>query len=178
VYTARPMRRELMTEIDGREMAVTVELAADGRWLVAIGQGPARLVDAVEIRPGTWSLLCEGRSIVVDVDRRAPGAALMIAGEELRVELADARRKRLAQAVGQAGRGAARGETVRAPIAGKVVVIPVALGQEVAAGEGVAVLEAMKMENEIRADRGGTVAAIKVTAGQSVDTGEVLLVLE
>ena len=172
------MRRELMTEIDGREVAVTVELAADGRWLVAVGEGPARPVDAVEIRPGTWSLLCEGRSLVIDVDRRAGGTALLVEGEELQVELVDARRRRLAQAVGQGGRASTRGETVRAPIAGKVVLIRVAVGQEVAAGEGVAVLEAMKMENEIRADRGGTVAAIKVTAGQSVDTGEVLVVLE
>ncbi|HLU68393.1 MAG TPA: biotin/lipoyl-containing protein [Kofleriaceae bacterium] len=172
------MRRELSAQIGGREVGVVVELAPDGRWTVAVGDGPARPVDAVEIRPGTWSLLCEGRSILVDVDRRAQGAALLVAGEEVAVELVDARRRRLAQAVGQGGRAAGRGETVRAPIAGKVVLIPVEVGQEVAAGQGVVVLEAMKMENEIRADRGGVVSAIRVEPGQSVETGETLVVLE
>jgi biotin carboxyl carrier protein len=172
------MRRELSLEIGGREVGVAVELAADGSWLVAVAGGPAQAVDAVEIRPGTWSLLVAGRSMVVDVDQSGPAVAILVAGEELRTELVDARRRRLAQAVGQGARGPARGEAVRAPIAGKVVVVPVAIGQEVAAGERVAVLEAMKMENEIRAERGGVVQAIKVAAGQSVDTGEVLLILE
>src|SRR6185503_1696719 len=124
-------------------------------------------VDAVEIRPGTWSLLVDGRSIVVDVDRRSASTALLVGGEEVKLELVDARRSRLAQAVG-AGRAGTRGELVRAPIAGKVVKLLVDAGAEVSAGQGVAVLEAMKMENEIRADRGGAVETIHVKPGQSV----------
>jgi acetyl-CoA/propionyl-CoA carboxylase biotin carboxyl carrier protein len=50
-------------------------------------------------------------------------------------------------------------------------------GDEIAAGQPVAVLEAMKMENEIVAERGGKVAEVKKEAGQSVETGELLLVL-
>ena len=170
------MRHELSATLGGREVAITVERDRDGGWRVALEGGPARPVDAVEIRPGTWSLLVDGRSILVDLDRRAAGTALLVGGEEAIVELADARKRRLAQAV-SGGRAAARGELVRAPIAGKVVKLLVAAGAEVAAGQGVAVLEAMKMENEIRADRGGTVESVHVQPGQSVDTGELLLTL-
>jgi biotin carboxyl carrier protein len=59
-----------------------------------------------------------------------------------------------------------------------VVTILVAAGDAVEAGQGVAVLEAMKMENEIKADRGGTVAAIHAEAGQSVEANDQLVTLE
>ena len=74
-------------------------------------------------------------------------------------------------------RGVARGETLRAPIAGKVVKVLVAVGDEVAAGSPVIVLEAMKMENELVAERGGKVTAVNKQAGQAVDTGDVLVEL-
>lgn len=172
------MRHELSATLGGREVAVTVERGRDGQWRVAVDGGSERPVDAVEIRPGTWSLLVDGRSIVVDVDRRAGATALLVGGEEVRLELADARRTRLAQAVGAGGRASARGELVRAPIAGKVVKLLVAAGAEVSAGQGVAVLEAMKMENEIAAPRGGKIRSIEVEPGQPVESGARLVVLE
>jgi len=171
------MRHELSASLGGREVEITVERSRDGQWRVALDGGPERSVDAVEIRPGTWSLLVDGRSILVDLDRRAGATALMVGGEEVVVELVDARKRRLAQAVGAGSRAGARGELVRAPIAGKVVKLLVAAGADVTAGQGVAVLEAMKMENEIRADRGGTVDVIHVQPGQSVDSGELLVTL-
>ncbi|HEU5061401.1 MAG TPA: biotin/lipoyl-containing protein [Kofleriaceae bacterium] len=169
------MRHELSAMLGGREVAISVERGRDGGWRVSVDGAPERPVDAVEIRPGTWSILLDGRSLLVDVDRRAAGTALLVAGEEVAIELADARKRRLAQAV--AGRPAATGELIRAPIAGRVVKLLVAVGDTVTAGQGVAVLEAMKMENEIRADRGGTVSAVGAQAGQSVETGALLLTL-
>jgi biotin carboxyl carrier protein len=70
---------------------------------------------------------------------------------------------------------AARGESIRAPIAGKVVKVLVAVGDPVAVGAAVIVLEAMKMENQLVAERGGTVTAIHKAAGQAVDTGDLLV---
>jgi len=158
-------------------VAVGVELAADGRWQVSIDGQAARMVDAVEIRPGTWSLVSDGYSLVVDLDQQTQGPAVLFGGAEARIELVDARRRRLAQAVGQGPRSAASGEVVAAPIAGKVVQVLVEVGDEVAPGQRVAVLEAMKMENEIQAARGGTVEAVHVTPGESVETQEPLLTL-
>ena len=169
------MRHELSAILGGREVAITIERGRDGQWRVALDGGPERPVDAVEIRPGTWSILLDGRSLVVDVDRRAGRTSLLVGGEEVAIEIADARKRRLAQSV--AGRHAASGELIRAPIAGRVVKLLVEVGQAVTAGQGVAVLEAMKMENEIRADRGGTVAAIGAQSGQSVESGALLVTL-
>jgi glutaconyl-CoA/methylmalonyl-CoA decarboxylase subunit gamma len=171
------MRREISAQVAGREVTIAIEPSADGRWQVAVDGQQARLVDAVEIRPGTWSLLCDGLSLVVDLDRRAAGPAMLYAGGEADVELVDARRRRLAQSVAQGGRGAQHGEVVRAPIAGRVVKLLVAAGDQVAANQGVAVLEAMKMENEIKAARGGVVETVHVQPGQSVETQEPLLTL-
>jgi len=174
----RAMRREIFATVEGREATILVETSSpEGRWQVSIDGQPARLVDAVEIRPGMWSLLCDGLSLVVDLDRRAQGPALLFAGSEARVELVDARRRRLAQAVGQGASAAQAGEVVRAPIAGRVVKLLVSPGDEVAANQGVAVLEAMKMENEIKADRGGVVETVHVRTGQSVETQEPLFTL-
>jgi biotin carboxyl carrier protein len=168
------MRREISATVEGREVTIGIEPSADGRWQISVDGQAARLVDAVEIRPGTWSLLADGISLVVDLDRRTPPAVLF-AGAEARVELVDARRRRLARSVAQGG--AQNGEVVRAPIAGRVVKLLVAAGDQVAADQGVAVLEAMKMENEIKAARGGVVETLHVQPGQSVDTQEPLITL-
>ncbi len=170
------MRREISATVEGREMTIVIEPSADGRWQVSVNGQGARLVDAVEIRPGTWSLLADGLSLMVDLDRRTP-AAVLFAGVEARVELVDARRRRLARSVAQGAQGAQNGEVVRAPIAGRVVKLLVAAGDQVAADQGVAVLEAMKMENEIKAARGGVVETLHVQPGQSVDTQEPLITL-
>ncbi|HEX7704038.1 MAG TPA: biotin/lipoyl-containing protein, partial [Kofleriaceae bacterium] len=71
-----------------------------------------------------------------------------------------------------------RGEALRAPIAGKVVKVLVAVGDNVAPGTAVIVLEAMKMENELVSERGGTVKVVHKQAGQAVDTGDTLVELE
>jgi len=65
-----------------------------------------------------------------------------------------------------------------APIPGKVVKVHVAVGDEVAAGRPLVVLEAMKMENELTAEQAGTVTAVHVEPGRTVDTGAVLVELE
>jgi len=72
---------------------------------------------------------------------------------------------------------AARGESVRAPIAGKVVKVLVAVGDQVAPGSAVIVLEAMKMENELAAPRDGTVKRVLVRAGDTVERQALLVEL-
>lgn len=169
------MGRELCATIGSTEVTVTVEATESSNWRVVI-DGAEREVDALRVAPGLWSLLIDGRSYLVDVDERASGIVILSRGLETPVTVEDARRKQLAAAVG-ATSGAAHGETIVAPIAGRVVKLLVEGGTEVTAGQGVIVLEAMKMENEIKADRGGRVEAIHVEAGQSVETREKLITL-
>ncbi len=169
------MKRELIVTADGRDRTVTVDgPQPDGTFHVTI-DGTLRVVDGRAIRPGTWSLVIEGRSFVVDLDPRRNAIHASVGASEANLQVEDALHRRLSQAAGP--RTAARGETLRAPIAGKVVKVLVSQGDQVTPGTPVIVLEAMKMENEIVAERGGTVSAIHKTAGQAVDTGDLLIEL-
>ena len=170
------VKRELYVTADGRDRVLVVDgPQPDGRVRVTI-DGAERLVDARAIRPGTWSLVIDGRQFLVDLDRRRGGIAASVGASEAMLQVEDAQHRRLAQAAA-GGRNAARGETIRAPIAGKVVKVLVAVGDAVLHGQAVIVLEAMKMENELVAERGGTVASVHKQAGQAVDTGDVLVEL-
>lgn len=169
------MKRELIVTADGTDRTVVVDgPQADGRFKISI-DGAERLVDAKQLRPGTWSLLLDGRQFVVDLDRRRAGIAASVGASEAVLTVEDALHRRLASAAGP--RTQPRGESLRAPIAGKVVKVLVAVGDQVAPGTAVIVLEAMKMENELIAERGGTVASISKSAGQAVDTGDLLVEL-
>ncbi len=170
-----PVKRELIVTAQGRDRTVVVDgPLEDGKFRISI-DGEERLVDARALRPGTWSLIIGGASFVVDLDPRRGGVAASVGASEVMLQVEDALHKRLATAAGP--RAAARGETIRAPIAGKVVKLLVAVGDQVAPGTPVIVLEAMKMENELVAERGGAVTSIHKTAGQAVDTGDLLVEL-
>ena len=91
------------------------------------------------------------------------------------VTLTDPKRLRGALASGAHGEGAAR---IVAPMPGKVVRLLVAAGQSVATGSGIAVVEAMKMQNEMKSPKAGTVVSINVAAGATVNGGDLLAVIE
>ena len=76
------------------------------------------------------------------------------------------------------GGGTAASGSIEAPMQGTIVKVLVEVGQEVEAGAGVLVLEAMKMENQINAETAGTVKEIKVAAGDTVGGGDILAVIE
>ncbi len=173
--TGRLVKRELVITADGTDRTVIVEGPLENDTFRVTIDGVQHLVDARPIRPGTWSIVLDGRNHVVDLDPRRGQLAASVGATEVSLQVEDALHRRLAAAAGP--RGAARGETLRAPIAGKVVKVLCAVGDQVAAGTAVLVLEAMKMENELVAERGGTVSAIHKEAGQAVDTGEVLVEL-
>ena len=167
------MKRELIVTAEGRDRTVIVDgPGPDGRFRISI-DGVEHGVDAALLRPGSWSLIIAGRSYQVDLDRRRGGIAASVGAGEVMLQVEDALHRRLASAAGT--RAPARGESIRAPIAGKVVKVLVAVGDQVAPGSAVIVLEAMKMENELAAERGGTVSAIYKAAGQAVDTGDLLV---
>ena len=174
------MKRELIVTADGRDRDVVVEGPLDdGRFRVTI-DGAATIVDARAVRAGTWSLIVfgsgSGESLTVDLDHRRGGVVATVGASEIALQVEDALHRKLARAAGTRAT-AARGEQVRAPIAGKVVKVLHAVGDTVAPGAAVIVLEAMKMENELASERGGTITAVHKQAGQAVETGEVLVEL-
>jgi biotin carboxyl carrier protein len=170
------MKRELIVTAHGLDRTVTVDGPLDdGRFRVTL-DGTARLVDARPLRPGTRSLVIDDQSFLVDLDPRRTGLAASVGDTETLLQVEDALHRRLARAAGSRA-SVARGEAIRAPIAGKVVKVLVSPGDQVSPGTSVIVLEAMKMENELVAERGGTVTALHKSAGQAVDTGDLLVEL-
>jgi len=162
-YFARIGHNEYEIEIDGGTVLV------DGE---PVDLDLQRMGD-----PELYSLLCNGRSyeLLVEEDRYRYGVTLR--GDRYDVLVEDERQRRL-----NAGRRLSMlpdGElAVVAPIPGLVVKVLVDVGDVVEEGQALVLLEAMKMENEIRARRGGTISKIQVQPGQRVEQNGILLVME
>jgi biotin carboxyl carrier protein len=132
---------------------------------------------AASLRPGVWSFVLEdGRQIEVSLEPHPDGTLRAWFGSSvLAFELVD-ELAALAQAGGARGRSK-KGNVVPAAMPGRVLRVIVAPGDAVTAGQPLLVLEAMKMENEVKAPRDGTVDSVAVTAGQAVSAGDVLVKL-
>ena len=102
--------------------------------------------------------------------------ALGAVGERFEVEAVDDRTRQIQALTGRT-KPPGGGGVVKAPMPGLVVRVEVAVGQRVEVGAGLVVVEAMKMENELRAQRPGVVETIHVAAGQTVDKGASLVTL-
>lgn len=169
-------------EVGGHSHRVVVErLGSDpARFRIAWG-GATRVVDARRIDPETLSLvLVEGGSAshtVRCVDAAGDGAVDVHVGGAVVRALVDVGRARFT-GLGAHGGERAGGQQVTAPMSGKVVRLLVAPGDEVEARQGVVVVEAMKMENELTAPRAGRIAEVAVAEGASVEAGKVLIVIE
>jgi biotin carboxyl carrier protein len=135
-------------------------------------------VDFTLLGGGSFSLIMNGRSYQVDVVEEGEGMlAICVDGELHRVEIEEEGRRRR-KAPGAAGQAKGGPQTIAFPMPGRVVKLLVSPGQEVSAGQGVIVVEAMKMENELKASGPGVVKEIKVREGAGVAGGEVLVVIE
>jgi len=154
---------------------VPVEVAeAGGRFTVTI-DGEAIAVDARQTSEGVWSILLEGTSHVASVSEREGVYQVDVEGERYPIRVEEESRYIIRT---RGAGGGERGQILKAPMPGKVVLVEVAVGQTVAVGDGLIVLEAMKMENEFKAAVAGTVKEIRAQAGQAVNPGDVLLVIE
>lgn len=143
-------------------------------WRIALEGKPVQ-ADAIELSPGVYSILLEGRSHEVRVAATPDGALKLQSGaHEYVAEVTDPRtwRGRRHGALEAEGR-----QQVLAPMPGKVVRVLVKAGERVEAGQGLLVVEAMKMQNEIRSPKGGVVERLAVKEGQAVNAGEVLAVV-
>ena len=157
--------------------AQTHEVEVDGNRVTVDGVGLETQLAAVSGTP-LYHLLLGGESWSVAAEPlEGTGRwALGIAGERVEVAVQDDRSRGI-EGVSGKGQPAAGGGTVRAPMPGLVVRIEVAEGQQVDAGAGLVVVEAMKMENELRAPRPGTVQTVHVAVGQAVEKGASLVTL-
>lgn len=175
------MIHRFSVEYNGTTADVTVEPLADGRVRFTRG-GHSRVFEARRVgqhdpraRTSTWSMMPEGggAQTIVDVDGGAPELVVTVENVSVPVKVVDARRQR---AAGVAARRESTGPVaVKSPMPGKVVKILVAAGDEVKAGQGVVVVEAMKMENELKSPRDGTISEVRAREGQAVEAGAELV---
>lgn len=167
-------------EVAGQERDFTVE-KLDGNRVRVNHAGRVRVYEAVKVagtaRASSWSLLPEGggTTALVDVDGAAPELNVTVDNVTVALKLQSARAKVAGRAVPPPKAAAS---SVQSPMPGKVVKLLVAAGDEVKSGQGVVVVEAMKMENELKSPRDGKIKAVAVKEGQPVEAGQALVTFE
>ncbi|HEY7502259.1 MAG TPA: biotin/lipoyl-containing protein [Vicinamibacterales bacterium] len=164
-------------DLDGTRRAVSIEPAGQGRFRVVV-LGEPRTVRAERTSEFGLSLTLDeasGRSREVTVTPGSNGELLVgLGGRTVSVSV-DGRRRR---GGGDGGRDTAGEQAVVAPMPGRVVRVLVSRGDEVAARQSVVVVEAMKMENELRSPKAGRIKEVAVGSGTLVEAGRVLVVVE
>jgi biotin carboxyl carrier protein len=159
------------------EQSYTVEIEETGKSLYRVSvDGNEFLVDGKKTGRTNYSLIVDSRSFEIEVDNTNDEYRVLVDGRNYRIHLVDERRMRIGSA--QSGLDLKGRQNVSVPMPGKVVAILVAEGDAVDRGQGLVIVEAMKMENEVRSPIAGEVKEIKVKPGDTVEGGAVLLVVE
>jgi biotin carboxyl carrier protein len=160
-------------QIGGKTFRVTLT-RRDGAWICHVDDREIA-VDFSQVEPGVLSLLMDGRSYECRLDRAAGETSIWVGGTRYGVEVRDPRSLRSRRAAVGHGDGPVR---LIAPMPGKVVRVLAAENTEVQAGQGVLVVEAMKMQNEIKSPKKGVVQRILAAEGAAVNAGDALAIVE
>jgi len=149
------------------------------KWQILVNDNPVEIhaddLGAVrQVEPGVYSVLLNGESFQVRVISTQGGMTLEVNGRRFAAEVLDPRN---ASRKSRAQLGTGR-QNVNALMPGKVVRVLVQQGDVVEPGRGLVVVEAMKMQNEMKASRPGRVVEVRVRDGDTVVAGEALVVLE
>jgi biotin carboxyl carrier protein len=165
----------LQIEINGELRQVELTQSEGGQYRASIDSGPAVDVEAQVLRPGVLSLRIAGRAYRCVLEESSEGPAVHIRGQRLLYRIDDprslkSRRRRHGGAEGP--------KRVTAPMPGRVVRLLATVGDQVEAHQGIVVIEAMKMQNELKSPKAGKVVQIRVEPGGTVSAGDVLAVVE
>lgn len=158
------------------ERSWQVETMDDGRYQVWTPTGEVRVVDAYSPSARGLNMLLGMRSVDVNFVEDEGALLVQVQGEEHVVEVLNERQHRM-RAAGAAKSGDEVPELL-SPMAGKVVQVLVEEGQRVEVGERALVVEAMKMENDLKAHRAGVVSTVAVSVGEAVEVGDLLIAIE
>ena len=171
---------KLRVEVNGEEYTLDISRNGDQSSYRLTGANQENepvsgSASVVETQRGVYSVLLGNRSFAV----RIPGngiepAEVWVGNRRYFISQADARDS----AGRHKGASAAGPKEVRAQMPGKVISVLVAAGERVEAGQGLIIVEAMKMQNEMRSPKDGVVSRIKAAAGATVAQGEVLMIVE
>ncbi|HVO44624.1 MAG TPA: biotin/lipoyl-containing protein [Aggregatilineales bacterium] len=149
-----------------------IEIDQEGRIQV---NGEERHVDFQTISSSLFSVIIDNASYEALIEQHEGQYLVQVLGDLYEAQVSDERRERLARS---AGVTVVQGEiSIRSPMPGLIVAVAVTVGQEVSQGDPLAVLESMKMENEIKAPRGGTVKQVHVSKGDRVEQNKPLVTI-
>ena len=159
------------------EKTYTVEIEEVGKSLYRVAvDGSEFLVDGKKIGFTNYSLIVDNRSFEVEVDVKEDEYRVLVDGRNYHIDLIDERRVRLGGL--QSGIQLQGRQNVSVPMPGKIVAVLVLEGDMVEKGQGLVIVEAMKMENEVRCPINGEVKEVRVKPGDAVEAGAVLAVVE
>jgi biotin carboxyl carrier protein len=176
-------KMKFVAMMDGKQHIIEVQKADNGNYEMSL-DGRAFDVDARKMPSQIVSMLLDHKSYDVDLERIAKKSDTLdgrvhvrVRGRVMRFEILDERRLKMKEAQGfrldVSGMAA-----IDSPMPGKVIKILAKEGESVKEGQGVIVVEAMKMENELRTPKAGVVKEIKVKEGDAVDAGARLALIE
>ncbi len=152
-----------------------LELTREANTFVCKLDNKPMTVDAVCSRPNVLSLIIEGRAFEVKREVYPTDLHIWVNGARYTAEVRDPRSLRSRRGAGDAAAGPKK---MLAPMPGKVVRVLVTEKEEVEAGQGIVVVEAMKMQNEMKSPKKGVVQKIVAVEGATVNAGDVLAIVE
>jgi biotin carboxyl carrier protein len=163
---------KLTIQLSGIDRQVQIAQSENGH-LITI-DGHALGADARQITPGIFSILIDGNSYEARVEPFAEDLRIVIGEKEFLVRAVDPRKWKKGGSAAHAHHGH---QNVVAPMPGRVVRMLVKPGDAIEAGQGIAVVEAMKMQNEVRSPKSGAIERVLVKEGQTVNAGDTLAVV-
>ena len=155
-----------------------ISLQQDGESISAEIDGRFYKLEASEIEPNIYLLKYENKIYQIFVSpnqNQSDPFAVTLGKHNFEIKISDP--KRLRSAAGDSAQGAGAAE-IKTAMPGKVVRILVEVGAEISQGDGVIIVEAMKMQNEMKAPKNGIVQEIRVSEGATVNAGDILAVIE
>ncbi len=176
-------KMKLIGILDSKEYEIVVENSDQPHLFYVSLEGRSYTLDAHAMPSEIVTVLIDNRSYDVDLDRLNISNALdgrmavRVRGRVIDLEMLDERRKKMkdAQATHFFESGFVR---ILSPMPGKIVRVLVSESEEVTEGQGLVVVEAMKMENELKSPKNGAVKEVFTKAGDSVDSGALLMTIE
>ncbi len=160
--------------VELQNLEPSAERGSGRQWRIQL-DGRELLIDAALAGANTLTLLMNGRSFEVRRERIQDTLQIFVRGTAYSVSIEDPRSLRSRK---RAGMDDAGPQKLVSSMPGKVVRVLAREGDEVAAGQGLVVVEAMKMQNEVRSPKAGTLIKMLAKPGMNVDAGEVLAIVE
>jgi biotin carboxyl carrier protein len=167
---------KLQAELDGK--TPDIEIRPDGEKLIARVDDREYVLEASEPEPGIFLLKNDSQIFEAIVDRSPDASEPMhvrIRDADFNIRLIDPKRLRGSSAASTHTTGIAE---IKTAMPGKIVRILVSVGDTVSKGDGILVVEAMKMQNELRSPKDGVVKELRTTEGTTVEASEVLAIVE